>query len=79
MFAEKFNTEKVFFLPGDTVTIKHDIPNKPIMLVKGKEQKLINKSEDGSHLKGIRCFWFTLSGELQESVFSTKDLELIKK
>ena len=25
--------EKIFFLPGDTVTLKQDLPNKPIMLV----------------------------------------------
>lgn len=25
-------------------------------------------------LKGIRCRWFTSTGELQENVFNTKDL-----
>lgn len=29
-------------------------------------------------LIGIRCRWFTTEGSLQEAVFSTKDLELIK-
>ena len=29
--------EKIFFLPGDTVTLKQDLPNKPIMLVVQKE------------------------------------------
>ena len=28
-------------------------------------------------LIGIRCRWFTVSGELQEAVFNTKDLLLI--
>ena len=29
--------EKVFFQPGDLVTLKQDIPNKPIMIVVKKE------------------------------------------
>lgn len=28
-------------------------------------------------LKGIRCRWFTSTGELQESVWNTKDLKKI--
>lgn len=79
MLEKVIEREKIFFLPGDVVTIKQDIPNKPVMLVKGKEQKLIRRPEDASHLKGIRCQWFTLNGELQEAVFSTKDLEFYKK
>lgn len=70
---ENFDKEKVFFTPGDVVIIKHDIDNKPKMLVKGKETKTI-RGEEGVHFKGIRCVWFTKNGELQESVFNTKDL-----
>jgi hypothetical protein len=29
--------EKIFFMPGDIVTLKQDIPNKPVMLVIKKE------------------------------------------
>lgn len=29
-------------------------------------------------LIGIRCRWFTASGELQEAVWNTKDLQLVK-
>lgn len=29
-------------------------------------------------LLGIRCRWFTTTGELQEAVFNTKDLTLIE-
>jgi len=66
---------KIFFTPGDVVTIKHDIENKPQMLVKGKESKTIrDKDEKGSHFMGIRCFWFTSEHLYQEQVFSTKDL-----
>lgn len=64
--------EKVFFMPGDLVTIKQDLPNKPIMLVVKKET-FIYKKEDQS-LKGIRCRWFTADGYLQEEIFNTKDL-----
>jgi uncharacterized protein YodC (DUF2158 family) len=78
MLEKQFEKEKIFFLPGDLVTIKQPLPNKPVMLVKGKETKLVRKQDDASHLKGIRCQWFTSNGELQEAVFSTKDLELYK-
>jgi hypothetical protein len=64
---------KVFYVPGDSVTIKHDVSNKPTMLVKGKETRTI-KDADGTHFLGIRCFWFTTTGEYQEETFSTKDL-----
>ena len=37
-----------------------------------------HKEEDKKNvLRGIRCRWFTVSGELQEAVFNTKDLLLI--
>lgn len=70
--------EKIYFVPGDLVTIRHGLVDKPIMLVKGKDQTLI-KSDEGSHFKGIRCFWFTKDHNYQEAVFSTKDLELVNK
>lgn len=67
--------EKVYFTPGEVVTIKQDIPNKPIMLVKNKEQSMI-KGTNGteSNFKGIKCFWFSTDGYLQEATFNTKDL-----
>lgn len=68
------NIEKIFFIPGDLVTIKHDLPNKPIMLVKGKETKTI-RGADSTHFVGIKCFWFTTEGLYQESIYNTKDLE----
>lgn len=67
--------EKVYFQPGDLVTIKHDLANKPKMLVKNKESRIVNSKD--THFQGIRCFWFTSNGELQEAVFNTKDLEKI--
>lgn len=65
--------DKIFFTPGDLVTIKHDLPMKPIMLVKGKETKTIRGAEK-DHFIGIKCIWFTTDLVFQEEIFSTKDL-----
>ena len=76
--------EKIYFLPGDVVTLHQAIPYKPTMIVVKRENKIArpikgvklqedgNKREDG--LKGIKCRWFTTEGLLQEAVFNTKDL-----
>lgn len=70
---------KIYFNSGDIVQLRQDIPNKPIMIVVKKETSLFkHKEEDKKNvLRGIRCRWFTVSGELQEAVFNTKDLLLI--
>lgn len=66
---------KIYFLPGDVVTLKQDIPNKPIMLVIKKETSLLkNKVSEDNILKGIKCRWFTTDGQLQEAIWNTKDL-----
>lgn len=67
---------KVYFMPGDVVTLKQDIPNKPIMIVV-KKKTLTIKPKEGDitdFFQGILCMWFTLNGELCKEVFSTKDL-----
>lgn len=49
---------KIYFQPGDMVTIRQDLPNKPVMIVVKKET-LTFRPTDGSRedfLKGIRCF-----------------------
>lgn len=72
--------EKVYFMPGDIVTIKQDIPNKPTMLVLKKEVSILkNKSAEDNILKGIKCRWFATDGQLQEAIFNTKDIILIQK
>ena len=63
---------KIFFLPGDIVTLKQDIPNAPTMLVVRKETSMFKK--EGDVLRGIRCRWFTKDGLIQEAVFNTKDI-----
>lgn len=67
--------EKIYFLPGDIVQLKQNIPNKPIMIVVKKETSILkNRVSDDNILKGIRCRWFTSNGELQEAIFNTKDI-----
>ena len=76
---ENLEEDKVYFNAGDVVQLKQDIPNKPTMIVVKKETSLFKhdskRLEDKRPiLKGIRCRWFTSTGELQESIFNTKDL-----
>ena len=71
--------QKIFLNPGEIVTLKQDIPNKPVMIVVKKDTSIfkhdIKRLNDKKPiLIGIRCRWFTTTGELQEATFSTKDL-----
>lgn len=68
--------DKVYFAPGNLVTLKQEIPNAPIMMVYRVERNILKK-EGSDLLRGIKCRWFTKDGFLQEAVFSTKDLVLI--
>lgn len=71
---------KAFLKPGDIVTLKQDIPNKPLMVVMRKESNFFKDNAPSlmSSLKGIRCRWFTTDGNEQQGVFSTKDLVLVQ-
>lgn len=73
----------IYFNPGQIVCLKQDISNKPKMIVVKKETSLFkhdSKKEDKRPiLIGIRCRWFTTTGAIQEAVFNTKDLKLIKE
>ena len=66
--------EKIFFQPGEIVTLNKNIPNVPIMYVIKKESKVFKMDTTEDSLIGIRCRWFTTCGQLQEAVFNTKDL-----
>lgn len=72
--------DKVFFVPGMKVQLKQDIPNRPVMIVVRKETSMFKHSPENKDnvLKGIKCMWFTTSGELQEHIFNTKDLTVIE-
>lgn len=67
--------DKIYFSPGDVVTLRQNIPNKPKMIVVKKETTFLRtKSPEESSLKGIKCRWFTDNGLLQEAIWNTKDL-----
>lgn len=66
--------DKTIFLPGDLVTIRQELPNKPIMIVVRKESTIFRDENKTNSLKGIRCRWFTIDNKLQEAVWNTKDL-----
>lgn len=66
---------KVYFLPGDVVTLKQDIPNKPTMIVVKKVTSTFkNEDTKDEFFRGILCRWFTLEGVIQEAIFNTKDI-----
>jgi hypothetical protein len=51
-----FEPDKQFFLPGDVVTIRQDLPNKPIMLVVKKVTKSIRVGDaKNDYFQGILC------------------------
>jgi hypothetical protein len=83
--------ERIFFASGDIVEIKHDLPNKPQMLVQSvdKSTMKVKQYSPGEHsddsdekdkgtLLGLTCIWFTANGELQKHRFNTKDLQKVE-
>lgn len=64
--------EKIFFSEGDIVQVKHDIDNKPTMLVQKIDKTVMGERP---RLLGVTCIWFTTTGELQQHRFNTKDIE----
>lgn len=67
--------EKIYFKSGELVTIKHDLPNKPKMVVKRVIKGRLGNPEESNLFLGIRCFWFTSDGAYCEQTFNSKDLE----
>lgn len=70
--------EKIYFQPGDICIMKQDIPNKPKMVVVRIERSIMKNMDGKDYLRGVRCRWYSSDQKLQEAVFSTKDLLLIK-
>lgn len=70
--------DKIYFQPGEVVTLKQGIGNVPKMLVV-KKVTTVFKNKDTDVLIGIKCRWFTTDGVLQEAIFNTKDLQKIEK
>lgn len=65
---------RVFFKPGDVVTLRQDLEHKPKMIVVRKETAIFKDEYQTSQLRGIRCRWFSEGGILQEATWNTKDL-----
>jgi hypothetical protein len=66
----------IYYNPGDLVQIKHNLPNKPPMVVSNVQKaRSIPGGDESSTLLGIKCFWFTKDFLYQEQNFNTKDLE----
>lgn len=76
MFNE-IDESKIFYNPGDLCQVRHNVPNKPTMWVVEKSTRsLYNKdtNEKENVFLGIKCRWFNTNGDIQEALFSTKDL-----
>ena len=65
------NVTKIYFIPGDIVILKHDLDNKPIMLVTEVVTSRfltsplnmngysdLTEKNHKNYFKGIRCGWF---------------------
>lgn len=72
--------EKIYFSAGDLVKVKHEIENRPTMVVKSVDKITMMKKANADQdkptggLLGVTCFWFSVNMELQSARFSTKDL-----
>lgn len=64
--------DSLFFSPGDTVILRQDLSNKPVMIVKTIDR--ISEAQEKPRLLGVTCSWFNEAQELQTARFSTKDL-----
>jgi uncharacterized protein YodC (DUF2158 family) len=67
--------DPLFFSPGDVVTLKQEISNKPIMIVKTIDRASSSVMDDKPKLVGVTCMWFNAHQDLQTARFSTKDLQ----
>lgn len=69
-------SEKIFFNAGQIVKLKHDgLDNVPNMMVVEKvSRSMIKDGIKDTIFMGIKCRWFNKNGDLQEAIFSTKDL-----
>ena len=72
--------DRVYFAPGDLCKVRHNVDFVPTMWVVEKVTRNIKNQSGNTETMflGIKCRWFDSTGNLQEALFSTKDLELIK-
>lgn len=69
--------DKIYFMPGDIVTLRQQIDNVPQMIVVKKVSNMYKDRVEDT-LIGIKCRWFTRDGHLEEAIFNTKDLIKLK-
>ena len=67
-----YGKTKIFYAAGDVVELRHDLPNKPIMLVQSVDKATLPGK--GSGQLGVTCIWFNTSMGLEKARFSTKDI-----
>ncbi len=66
--------EKIFYNPGELVKVKQ-LNNSPVMYVVEKvSRSYMNDQKKENIFIGIKCRWFDVNMQLQEAIFSTKDL-----
>jgi hypothetical protein len=70
------NDEKVYFKPGQLVTLNKKLANTPIMMVSKIEKIKLSATKDNLFL-GISCIWFSDDTKLQEYRFNSKDLKQV--
>ena len=68
---------RIYFSPGDIVRVKHEIENRPIMVVKSVDKIENPINGDSTSLLGVTCIWFDNNAMLQQYRFNTKDLEKV--
>lgn len=76
------DVDKLYLTPGMVVRVRHNIENRPKMIVSEKVTRSIRNKEKEDYdtmFLGIKCRWFDTTGRLQEAIFNTKDLELIEE
>ena len=74
--------EKLYLTPGMVVRVRHNIDNRPKMIVSEKVTRSVKSKDNEDYdtmFLGIKCIWFDKNGVLQSGIFNTKDLELIEE
>ncbi len=72
--------DRVYYRKGDYVVFVHELEGMPKKMVVIDIPKTNRRDiKDKSFLLGIKCCWFTTTGEYQEHKFNTKDLKHYEK
>lgn len=70
--------DKVYFKPGQVVTLNKKIPNAPTKMMVNKIEKLKVVATRDNLFLGVSCIWFSSDNKLQEYRFNSKDLEQVE-